>query len=102
MPYNVKLKSEDGEYLRGVLYYFDAQGNEIGQTVIYPSGTDLDIDLINDAYYFRVVADGYGYYGNNIETLYDTNTITLVKNEPVLLYAIGGIVVGLLLGKYLF
>src|SRR5688572_17469917 len=99
MPYNVKIKNERGGYLRGTVYYYDADGNEIGQTVVYPSGTDLNIELVNSAEYFRAAADGYSWYGASIFALGDTNEITLVEKEPTMMFAVFGVLAGLLLSK---
>lgn len=93
MPYNVIIQNEEGVPLRGTVYYFDADHVEIGQTVVHPSGTDLDIELVNGAEYFRAVADGYNWYGASISALGDRNTITLVKQpSTVAAYVIGGVV----------
>lgn len=93
MPYNVVIQNEEGVPMRGTVLYFDADHIELGQSVVYPSGTDLDIDLVNAAEFFRAVADGYNWYGASTSALGDQNTITLVKKQsPVTAYVVGGLV----------
>jgi hypothetical protein len=102
MPYNVTIQNEEGVPMRGTVLYFDADHVELGQTVVYPSGTDLDIELVNAADFFRATADGYSWYGANISALGDRNTITLVKKpSTVTAYVVGGIV-ALLVYKLFF
>lgn len=101
MPYNVTIQNEEGVPMRGTVYYYDADHVELGQSVVYPSGTDLDIELVNAAAFFRATADGYMFYGGDIYSLRDRNIITLVKKEPVLLYAVGGLIAGFVLHIFL-
>ncbi len=93
MPYNVTIQNEEGVPMRGVLYYYDADHMELGQTVVYPSGADLDIDLVNASASFRATADGYYWYGGSTSRLEEWNVITLIKKESSFLpYVVGGVV----------
>lgn len=102
MPYNVRIENEEGVPMRGTVYFYGADGTELGQSIVYPSGTDLDIELINVSEYFRASAEGYGWYGANISALGDHNTITLIKKQSTATAYVVGAFIGLLAYKLLF
>lgn len=97
MPYSVVIKNEQGEPIGGTIYYFDANGTEIGQTVVPPAGVDLDVEMVESASRYRVVSPGYGWYGT--ATIYDSNVFTLVKKPDTLLSYTIGAVAGFLIAK---
>ena len=102
MPYNLRIKNADGEFLRGVVYYYDAEGFEIGQSVVYPAGSDLDPEMVETSDTFRVTAAGYSFYGASSSNIGEYNTVTLVKEKPVLMYAIVGAAAGIVLSRFFF
>lgn len=98
MPYNVLIKNDQGQPIGGTVYYYDATGTEIGQTVVPVSGIDLDASMVEGADHFKIVSSGYGFYGTSY--IYaDGNVFTLYKQHSIALPLFGGLVLGFLIGK---
>lgn len=85
MPYNVKIQNDKGEPLAGVVYFYDAQGTEIGQVVIQPGGSDMPAQAVENGSHFWVTSPGYSSYGTS--AIYqDGNLFTLVRSVPNFVY----------------
>jgi hypothetical protein len=103
ITYSVVLRSEEGEGLDGYVKFYNAAGEELGEAHIGVNGFDIyDSDIPVGTVSYRFVAPGYSWYGTS--TLYDANTITLVKEVPIIKYLVlggAGVVAGYLLIKFL-
>ncbi len=89
MTYHVVLRSEVGEGLNGSIMFYNDEGEALGEQGIHVYGTDIyDSDIPAGTTHYRFIATGYNWYGTSI--LYDNNTITLVKEVPVLRYLLFG------------
>lgn len=97
MPYNVKIQNDKGEPLAGVVYFYDAQGTEIGQVVIQPGGSDMPTQAVESAYHFWVTSPGYYNYGTS--TIYqDGNIFTLTRSVPnYIYYGLGAVAIVVLI-----
>lgn len=99
MPYNVEIRSESGEQLKGTVYFYNESGTLIGEAVVQPGGSQLDEEVVEQAHHFRVYSDGYSWYGG--VTMYDTNTFTLVRQIPTVAYIVIAAIGGMILSKFI-
>lgn len=98
MPYKVTIKSEQGELLPGVIYFW-LDGEQIGEANI-PTGTaTLTDDEVQGADHFTVESPGYSFYGTSY--LYDDNVFTLAQKSKTAVYVVLGLVGGFLISKLL-
>jgi hypothetical protein len=91
--YLIFLQNEAGEQLDGQIEFL-AGGAPVGAAGLHPGGTTItseDIPAGTDK--FKFTSPGYGWFSTS--NLYDSNTITLVKEvEPSKYVLIGGALVG--------
>lgn len=97
MPYNIKIQDDQGRPLRGSLYMYNEQGEEIGEAGISEGGSDVSDGEITGAYHFKVTSPGYYYYGTSV--LYETNTFTLNKKPQTALWVALAVAGGFALAK---
>lgn len=93
MSYNVQIRNQSGQGLRGTLYFNAAGGDALGEAIIPVGGADVDPP--DGTFHFMVTSPGYGFLSTS--QLYEEgNIFTLYKEENVLLYALGGAAVAYL------
>lgn len=88
MKYNIDLRGEKGEVLDGYVEMYDASGTALGQVAIHGQGYLIDSDIPEGVTHYRFFAPGYHWYGTS--QLFDTNTITLIEETPILKYVLIG------------
>jgi hypothetical protein len=91
--YFVTLLGEDNQPIDGQVEYL-VGGAPMGAAGIHKAGTALLFtDIPEGTDKFRFTSPGYSWFSTN--QLYETNTITLVKEEnPTKLILIGGALIG--------
>lgn len=91
--YQIALQNEAGEPLDGQVEFF-AGNDPIGAAGLHKGGTTIDFaDIPNGTSKFKFTSPGYSFL--SLSSLYDTNTITLVKEDnPTKLILIGGALIG--------
>ncbi len=91
--YSIILQDEAGEPLEGEIEFISG-GVPVGGAGLHKGGTTITTDNIPEGTdKFKFTSPGYGWF--SISNLYDTNTITLVKEvEPTKFLLIGGALVG--------
>ncbi len=98
MPYKVIIKSEQGEPLAGVIYFW-LGGDQIGEAHISAAGATLTDDEVQGADHFTVESPGYSFYGTSY--LYDDNVFTLAQKPKTAMYVVLGLVGGFMIAKLL-
>lgn len=91
--YFVTLLGEDNQPIDGQVEYL-AGGAPVGAAGIHKGGTALLFaDIPEGTDKFRFTAPGYWWFSTS--QLYDTNTITLVKEvDPMKYFLVGGALIG--------
>lgn len=98
--HTILVRDEQGQAVKAHLYYLDATGAVLGE--YFMSGDDIhvvdDSEIPEGTVGFKFEADGYNWYGT--ATLYDSNTITLIKKTNPIGYLLLGAAGLWLLSKF--
>lgn len=91
MPYNVQIKNSQGQPLPGTVYFYDADGTEVGLATVAPGGSDMEPWQVEAARHFWITSPGYSSYGTSV-LFQEGNTFTLSRSvPPIAYYVLGGI-----------
>lgn len=96
MPYKVTIKSEQGNMIPGVLYFW-LDGEQIGEANIPTGQATLTDDEVESADHYTVESPGYHFYGTSV--IYDDTVFTLAKKPNTALYVGLALVGGFFLSK---
>lgn len=89
MVYRILLQNENRESIAGEIELYSSTGDVLGVVIIPIGGADVyPEDIPDGTTYYKFLSAGYGYYGTSV--LYDSNTITLIKETSVLKYFLLG------------
>jgi hypothetical protein len=98
MPYNVKIQSEQGKPLAGVVYFW-LNGEQIGEAGISAGGSTLSDEEVEQADHYTVESPGYYFLG--ISSLYNDTVFTLTqKPHSALVAVLAAAVAGFVLSKF--
>jgi hypothetical protein len=100
MAFRVHISNEGGVGISGTIYFYDANGLQLGAYDIPVEGADVPADWVTIASTFQVSSPGY--VGYAVLSLGELNNFTLVRDNSskVIMYVL--LLIGLLVaGKFI-
>jgi hypothetical protein len=94
----IKVVNDKGESIRASLFFYDENGQGLGESVIPVGG--IEVDRIEGATRFRFVADGFKDAVITDLYEYDNTTIEMIPTFRWLLPAVAGGLAVYLISKY--